>query len=136
MPSTSRLGAVSSFSYRGRGQRSASSAYAFNGGAPPKILQSGGGLGRDLGLQLREGILTPPTLEIRKQKEVALVWALLASTTTRPWSSMSAKYRPVVTCRMRSGWPQRRWLPLQLQRVRTRVRSEAPQFSHGHHSLG
>lgn len=84
------------------------------------------GLEWNLELQVRAGILIAPTLEMRKQKEVALVWALLASTTTRPWSSTSARYRPVVTCRMRSGWPQRRWLPLQLQRVRTRWGSEGP----------
>lgn len=77
-----------------------------------------------MGPQVRAGTLTPPTLEMRKQKEVALVWALLASTTIRPWSSVSARYRPVVTCRIRSGWPQRRWLPLQLQEGRVRGSEE------------
>ena len=128
MPSTSRLGAVSSFSYRGRGQRSASSACEFNGESHPRreIAKCEVGLEWNLELQVSAGIPIAPTLEMRKQKEVALVWALLASTTTRPWSSTSARYRPVVTCRMRSGWPHRRWLPLQLQRIRTRWGSEGP----------
>lgn len=48
------------------------------------------GLGWGVRLQVT-GHPGPHTLEMRKQKEVAFVWALLSSTTTRPWSSLSAR---------------------------------------------
>lgn len=56
------------------------------------------------------------TFDALKEKAVDLVSAFPRSCSIRPWSSVKAKYWPVVRCRRRKAWPHLMLLPLQLHR--------------------
>lgn len=56
------------------------------------------------------------TLEDLKQKAVAFTSAFSLSISSRDLSSVRLRYFPVVTCLSLNSWPQRMWLPLQLDK--------------------